>query len=81
MKNLTYEVFDENIFIYKNLLTNPKELVLLLKESEKKPESSFLFKNWNKWSVFGTYMDAETPTDEQEKLFFNNKKFLLEKKI
>ena len=41
--NLVYEKFDKNIYVYKNLITEPQNLVNILKDSEKDPSSSFIF--------------------------------------
>lgn len=75
MNNIKYEKIDEKIYVYKNLLKNPSELVNILKDSENNPEKSFLFRDWAKWSVFGTYVyevfdnKPEKLTKDQEERF------------
>lgn len=54
--NLEYIKLDDRIYVYKNVLLDPIDLVNILKDSEKNPENSFLFRDWAKWSVFGTYV-------------------------
>jgi len=73
-----YEIFDKHIYVYKNLITNPEVLVSLLKEAESNPEISQVYSNWSKWSVFGTYMDANYNVDEslvKDKERYNLEKF------
>lgn len=73
MKEFEYIKLDDRIYVYKNLLKDPLGLVEILKDAEENPENSFLFKDWAKWSVFGTYVyevgkDKPEPTNEvQEK--------------
>lgn len=57
MKDLEYTKLDDKIYVYKNVLKDPAGLLNILKDSEKNPENSFLFRDWAKWSVFGTYVD------------------------
>jgi hypothetical protein len=56
MNQVTFTELDKNIYIYKGLLPRAKEMVDVFKSSEKDPDSSVLFKDWQKWSVFGTYV-------------------------
>jgi hypothetical protein len=56
MNNVTFTEIDTNIYVYKGLLPQHKEMVDTFKSSEKDPESSVLFKDWKQWSRFGTYV-------------------------
>jgi hypothetical protein len=38
------------------LLPGHEEIVELLKDSENNPDNSFIFKDWQPWSIFGTYI-------------------------
>lgn len=43
------------VLVYKNLLTNSKELVEIIKESEKNSNGKYFLQKWTPWSVFGSY--------------------------
>jgi hypothetical protein len=55
-KEFVFQKIEKNIYIYKNLIPNAKRFVELLKLSEEDPDSSYFFKDWGKWSIFGTYI-------------------------
>lgn len=76
--NLVYEKFDKNIYVYKNLITEPQNLVSILKDSEKDPSSSFIFKDWGKWGSFGSYMNAGSVAENDPDLI-NNERYQKEK--
>jgi hypothetical protein len=66
-KEINYEIFDKNIFVYKNLITDPNKFVEVLNFAEKNPKESQIFGNWSPWSFFGTYMDAHRlPISEKD---------------
>lgn len=67
-KNIDYEIFDKNIYVYKNLITNPYKFVDILKYAEINPEKSQIFGNWSKWSFFGTYMDCNRLNIEEQNI-------------
>jgi hypothetical protein len=81
MKNLTFNELDKYIFIYKNLIPNAKEIVKLLKESETNPDSSFLFKDWQSWSVFGSYVYSIENRLQPTDLNFKNERYVLEENV
>ncbi len=56
MKNVTVEKLEDNIYVYRGLLTKHKRAVEIFKESEKNPESSVMYKDWRPWSRFGSYV-------------------------
>lgn len=56
MSEIDFEIIFDKIHVYKNLLKDWQELVEILKNSEKNPEQSLFFKDWQPWSVFGTYV-------------------------
>jgi hypothetical protein len=56
MHHIEFEKLDKNIYVYKNLLPNVDDMVEVLKNSEKNPENSYLFSDWNPWATFGTYI-------------------------
>jgi predicted 2-oxoglutarate/Fe(II)-dependent dioxygenase YbiX len=64
---MKFDILFPKIHIYKDLLPDHKNLVKNLKESEKDPESSFVFKNWKRWSQFGTYVHQLGYKDENVK--------------
>lgn len=53
---MEYEVLENKIHVYKNLIKDPKGLVEILKKSENNPEESYFFKDWQDWFIFGTYV-------------------------
>lgn len=55
MKIDVVEIFPK-IHVYKNLLTDYSDLVNILINSELNPNDSFFFKDWQPWSIFGTYV-------------------------
>jgi len=57
MSNLEVEHFYQKINIYKNVLSNPKDLVKTLEEAESDPENSLL-NGWREWYVFGKNLDT-----------------------
>lgn len=53
---MKYEVLYPKIHVYKDLLPGVDELVQILKESEQDPNTSYIYKDWKPWSIFGTYV-------------------------
>lgn len=47
---------DKNIYVFKGLIPNSDRFVEVLKEAEQDPNSSYLYKDWQDWSIFGTYV-------------------------
>jgi hypothetical protein len=56
MDNIIEEEFYPKIIVYKNLLTDPKKAVDILKRAEEDPSKS-LFIGWSDWYTFGTNCD------------------------
>lgn len=82
-KDIEFMELEKNIYVYKNLIPNLSRLVDILKESESNPDSSYMFKDWQKWANFGTYVvyngkgltwnDVDFPSERyvEEKLFLD----------
>ena len=52
------------IEVYRNLLPDVKELYLTMKQSEQSSNGKYYLREWDKWSVFGTY--SQQKHDESE---------------
>lgn len=55
-KNMEFVELEKNIYVYKNLIPDVDRLVQILIDSENNPDSSFMFKDWQQWGGFGTYV-------------------------
>jgi predicted 2-oxoglutarate/Fe(II)-dependent dioxygenase YbiX len=77
LNNLEYEEIIPKVFLYKNLFPATKTFNAVLNESQLKPEKSFLFKNWEQWSRFGSYVVKWTFSPKDE--FNQTPKYLKEK--
>lgn len=53
--NIEFVELLPKVLIYKNLLPNSKELVEIIKDSEKNSDGKYFLQKWTPWSVFGTY--------------------------
>lgn len=53
---MEYEIIFPKIHVYKGLIPEYENIVKKLKESEDNPESSVVFKDWQPWGKFGTYV-------------------------
>ena len=83
MNNVTVEKLEENIYIYRGLLSKHLRAVEIFKESEKNPDSSVMFKDWRPWSRFGSYVwdigkDGNANTEELQKVHNEEKEILHE---
>jgi signal peptidase I len=58
MNEVIVQKLDENIYVYKGLLPNCKNMVDTFVNAESDPESTLLFKDWKPWSRFGTYIST-----------------------
>jgi hypothetical protein len=56
MSEIFYEEIFPKIFVYKNLLKDSDGMLKILKDSEKNPEGSYIFNDWQQWWDFGTYI-------------------------
>lgn len=56
MKHLDYEVLYDKIHIYRGMIPDVEKFVELLVKSEADPSSSYVFSDWQPWSIFGTYI-------------------------
>lgn len=56
MNNIKVVDIDKNISVFTGLIPNSLKMVETFKQSEKDPDSSYLFKDWRDWSRFGSYV-------------------------
>jgi predicted 2-oxoglutarate/Fe(II)-dependent dioxygenase YbiX len=77
LKNLEYEEILPKVFLYRNLFPATKTFNAILNESQLKPGKSFLFKNWEQWSRFGSYVVSWTFSPKEE--FKKHPKYMQEK--
>jgi hypothetical protein len=54
----TCEVLFDKVHVYRGVIKDPQGFVEILKDSEANPNNSYLFSQWEDWSVFGTYMTS-----------------------
>jgi hypothetical protein len=83
---IEFEKLTEKVHIYKNLLPDYEELVLLLKNSQIDSSNTFFFKDWRQWDKFGKYVyDIEKENNIKEEdikknlLLFNQEKYFIDK--
>jgi hypothetical protein len=72
------DIIFPKIHVYKGMLPGHEELVSILKDSEKNPNNSFVFKDWQPWSIFGSYVYQIGNTDipRSEERFVKEKHYL-----
>lgn len=81
-KSFNYDIeFEEirpKVFVYKNIFSNPREIIDLLELSVKDPQKSIMFRDWIKWggqrkgdTVYGQYVAELGKGLEKEELTFD----------
>ena len=64
--NYEYTSFEllPNVRIYQGLLPDADELYRIMKESDHDAEGRYYLRNWDEWSIFGTYSQQKHNEDE-----------------
>lgn len=63
-KSLNYKTLYPKIDVYTDLLPDANELYAIMKESEASADGQYYLRQWDKWSIFGTYSQEKHHKDE-----------------
>ena len=56
---IEYKELYPKIHLYTNLLPDIEKLYSIMKKSEQSSEGKYFLRNWDQWSIFGTYSQAK----------------------
>lgn len=77
---LEYIEIYPNVFVYKNVLKDPKKMYETMKESELDGDGKYVLRKWDPWAHFGTYTQTKHP-DEWDKSLISDERFIREKEF
>ena len=77
INDLDWEELHPNVIVYRNMLKDPDKAYKVMERSESSSDGKHYFKQWDPWSVFGTYSQAkfgnELDGTEQSEIFNEEK--------
>jgi hypothetical protein len=80
MNNLEYTEIYPNVYVYKNVLKDPKKMYKVMKESEETAEGKYYLKKWDPWAHFGTYSQIKNPAEIDQSIL-SEERFIKEKEF
>jgi len=83
MSELEYVEIFPKIYVYRNVLKDPKQMYDVMNESEKTSEGKYALNTWDPWAHFGTYTQKKHPSNYPKDLltdpmFIKEKNFIEE---
>lgn len=77
---LEYVEIYPKVFVYKNVLSDPKKMYDAMKESDLDADGRYVLKKWDPWAHFGTYTQVKHPSEWDESLL-SDERFIREKEF